>query len=249
MPTASISADTDSGEVPLAVSFDGTGSTDDGSIAWYEWFTGDSATLCEPLYRDSLVDYTYNTVGNYKAELVVHDNHGNIDKDTMTIQVVPTDEDVWLSLWVHDTYRGDSTGRLKWVVLIDADTVWQQDIAGDSGWIHIAENINTEVGASDSVTLTIKVACLQSESNMLSFTQFWIDDVAVFWGTVLNPDFESGRDNWTFNSGGTGFYGSGYSWALSAETRSGNRAYCLRTGANVSANAWVQISQKIDIVD
>lgn len=69
-PVAAFVVDTASGEVPLAVAFDGSSSTDsDGSIADYSWDFGDGSSGA-----GQLVSHTYSTVGSYSATLTVTDN-------------------------------------------------------------------------------------------------------------------------------------------------------------------------------
>jgi glucose/arabinose dehydrogenase len=77
-PIARATANPTSGAVPLAVSFDGTGSTDpEGSTLTYEWdLDGDGAfddsTSSQPTY-------TYNTAGNYQVGLRITDGQGASD--------------------------------------------------------------------------------------------------------------------------------------------------------------------------
>ena len=77
-PIARATANPTSGAVPLAVSFDGTGSSDpEGSTLTYEWdLDGDGAfddsTSSQPTY-------TYNTAGNYQVGLRVTDGQGASD--------------------------------------------------------------------------------------------------------------------------------------------------------------------------
>ena len=82
-PSAIISAEPASGEVPLTVEFDGSGSVDpDNDIIQYEWdfendgtvdSTGDSAT------------HTYNEVGDYEVSLTVTDSAGNENETTTEV--------------------------------------------------------------------------------------------------------------------------------------------------------------------
>ncbi len=70
-----------SGFVPLAVSFDGSGSYDpDGTIVSYAWNFGDGATA--PGIAPS---HTYTTPGTYSARLTVTDNQGASASTTVTI--------------------------------------------------------------------------------------------------------------------------------------------------------------------
>jgi hypothetical protein len=79
-PVASATATPASGTAPLAVAFDGRGSSDpDGSIASYAWSFGDGATASGPT-----ADHTYQT-GSYTARLTVTDNQGATHSVTLSI--------------------------------------------------------------------------------------------------------------------------------------------------------------------
>ena len=78
-PTASFTTSANN----LAVSFDGTGSTDtDGTIAGYAWDFGDNATG-----TGSKPNHTYSAPGSYTVKLTVTDNSGATDTATKTLQV------------------------------------------------------------------------------------------------------------------------------------------------------------------
>ncbi len=84
-PVAMVSANPQSGEAPLLVSFSSAGSNDpDGSIASYSWSFGDgnSATDANP-------SHTYNAAGNYDAVLTVTDNLGATANASVNISVSP----------------------------------------------------------------------------------------------------------------------------------------------------------------
>ncbi|WP_082591062.1 PKD domain-containing protein [Sediminicola sp. YIK13] len=75
-----------SGDAPLSVDFDGSGSNDpeDGTVLSYDWDYGDgvgTSALADP------PPYTYNTTGTYNAILTVTDSGGLQDTDNVTIQV------------------------------------------------------------------------------------------------------------------------------------------------------------------
>jgi len=71
-PVASATASPASGPAPLAVSFNGTASSDpDGTIVSYAWNFGDGATG-----SGATSSHTYNSAGNYSATLTVTDNGG-----------------------------------------------------------------------------------------------------------------------------------------------------------------------------
>ncbi len=73
------------GEAPFAVTFDGSGSTDDGSISAYQWDFGDGS----PIATDATVTHTFDTVGEYIVTLQVTDDLGvvNTNTDINTIRI------------------------------------------------------------------------------------------------------------------------------------------------------------------
>jgi PKD repeat protein len=86
-PTAAATATPTTGNAPLTVNFDGTGSTDPdpGDTLTYAWdLDGDGAfddsTATQPTY-------TYTASGSYNASLRVTDSHGAPDTDSVTITV------------------------------------------------------------------------------------------------------------------------------------------------------------------
>jgi PKD repeat protein len=84
-PTALVAADPVSGEVPLTVTFDGSGSSDpDGDALNYSWDFGDGT-------QDSGVTltHTYPSEGTYVASLTVDDGRGASDTDTVIVIVEP----------------------------------------------------------------------------------------------------------------------------------------------------------------
>jgi len=93
VPTAKLSVDKSSGELPLTVSFDASQSSDpDGSLVSYEWdFDGDglfNEAGAETLaFNDPLpAAFTYLQAGNFEAALRVTDNDGAADTAVRTIR-------------------------------------------------------------------------------------------------------------------------------------------------------------------
>ena len=84
-PTASASANQTSGMSPLAVTFDGSGSTDPNSedTLTHRWDFGDGS----PSVTGALVTHSYATDGPYTATLTVNDGKGSADSDTVEITV------------------------------------------------------------------------------------------------------------------------------------------------------------------
>jgi PKD repeat protein len=84
---AELSANVSSGEVPLTVSFDASGSTyKEGNIVSYEIDFGDGS---DPYVGDATVTYKYSAVGTYTVTLTVVGDDGSKDTDSMQIVVRP----------------------------------------------------------------------------------------------------------------------------------------------------------------
>ncbi|HVG21011.1 MAG TPA: glycoside hydrolase family 44 protein [Blastocatellia bacterium] len=84
-PSALASATPSSGVAPLAVAFDGSGSSDpDGVIVSHAWDFGDAAAG-----SGAAVDHTYSNPGTYSARLTVTDDRGMTASSTVTVIVDP----------------------------------------------------------------------------------------------------------------------------------------------------------------
>ena len=82
-PSASFTTSPTSGQAPLAVSFNASGSSDsDGSIASYAWSFGDGGSS-----SGVTANHTYNSAGTYTAQLTVTDNDGGTDATSRSIFV------------------------------------------------------------------------------------------------------------------------------------------------------------------
>ena len=81
-PTAAIQADKTSGEAPLSVRFEGSGTDADGSIVSYSWAFGDGSSA-----SDRIVEHTYGYAGTYEAALTVVDDLGGQATATKIIEV------------------------------------------------------------------------------------------------------------------------------------------------------------------
>lgn len=85
-PSADIDANPTSGEAPLEVSFDASGSSDpDGKIESYYWDLGDGSTSGQESGT-----YTYSDQGEYTVTLTVTDDGGATDTASVTISVSPS---------------------------------------------------------------------------------------------------------------------------------------------------------------
>lgn len=87
-PKAVISATPISGVAPLEVTFNGSGSTDDNSIASYSWNLKNGSNANTANFK-----YTYTEAGNYDVELTVKDENGLTSTASVIITVSePTNE-------------------------------------------------------------------------------------------------------------------------------------------------------------
>lgn len=87
-PIAAFSFSPQTGNVPLTVSFDASGSTDtDGTIESYQWTFGDggTGTGLKP-------SHTYNSEGNYTVNLTVTDNDGLTGTASKTLYAEPPNQ-------------------------------------------------------------------------------------------------------------------------------------------------------------
>ena len=82
-PVAVGSATPLSGDVPLEVSFNGNGSTDDVGIVAYSWDFGDGSGLVST----AAPSHTYTALGAYSATLTVTDSEGLSDSTSLEISV------------------------------------------------------------------------------------------------------------------------------------------------------------------
>ena len=109
-PTAMATATPSSGVAPLAVSFDGTGSSDpDGDVLSFSWSFGDGNAA-----TGSTVSHNYATAGTYTATLTVDDGNGGSDVASVSISVdadsPPEPEPVLavdISFWSGNLTDGD----------------------------------------------------------------------------------------------------------------------------------------------
>ncbi len=82
-PQAAFQAVPESGEAPLAVAFDASGSSDpDGQVVAYAWEFGDSGSG-----TGASVQHTFDTAGTYTVTLTVTDDDGATDVATAEISV------------------------------------------------------------------------------------------------------------------------------------------------------------------
>jgi PKD repeat protein len=139
-PTASFTANPTSGEPPLNVSFDATGSSDpDGTVAFYSWAFGDSTTG-----SGATTTHTYVAEGTFTVTLTVTDDAGAAASATTTITVTATanqppdppvpsspldgDSDVSLTPVLQSgdfiDPEGDAHAQSQWQISDTSDFAW-----------------------------------------------------------------------------------------------------------------------------
>ncbi|MFW5844964.1 MAG: PKD domain-containing protein, partial [Planctomycetota bacterium] len=173
-PTADVVADVTAGDAPLAVSFDGSASSDsDGSIASYSWDFDDDGTEDA---TGATVDHTYTDAGSYVARLTVTDDGGLSDDATVQITVAesapgnraptasinqPDDGDTF-GLGTEINFRGGGNDP-------DGDSLsWSWDFDGDGTEDSDRRRPNytyTAVGTFE-VTLTVSDGDLESTDSI-----------------------------------------------------------------------------------
>ncbi|MHC4090033.1 MAG: PKD domain-containing protein, partial [Planctomycetota bacterium] len=96
-PIVRISAEPLTGDAPLTVSFDGSGSTDwEGNtetLTSYEWSFGDPTSGVGNTAEDVTATHTYENEGEYTAELTVEDDENNVGKRSVLITVTAPEGD------------------------------------------------------------------------------------------------------------------------------------------------------------
>ena len=258
LPVADGQISTDSGDVPLTVTMKDEASSDPlGTISWYEWDLGMGSADVERVRAES-TQYTYTAIGQYHPRFYIYGSTGIPDYDQFTVKAVPAGADqskFWLSFWYLDSYRENTLSNyLEAQVLVDNDTVWSQNLKGDSVWQHIVLDVTTEVGASDSVTLEMRMVLKSNSGGAYDDIHTFWDDV---WGwnlTVRNGDFETDAianntapTYWTAGYSGSGYFGW---YQATSEIVSGQMSWLMKTSEKGygQTNHYVYIRQKIDVV-
>ncbi len=90
-PNVTASATPTAGTAPLDVVFTVNASDSDGFIAAYSWTFGDGATS-----NEAAPTHTYQSSGNYTAQLTVTDNYGATANTTIQISVAPVTSEIVL---------------------------------------------------------------------------------------------------------------------------------------------------------
>lgn len=256
LPVAAIVADQSSGNPPLTVKFTATGSTGGaGGVKAFYWDFGDSCgtdNRARVSTHNDTVSHTYTEIGKYYVELMVTDSMGIPDWAYQEIDVQPASGE-WFSAWVHNRWYLNKPGYYKSQILLDDWVIWEDDLAGNNAWEHVIVDVSdTFAIKEDSITITFRLLCTRDTS---SLWQVWsyIDDIAVYGGTVLNGNFETGT--WIGNAYGrtdgswVGSYSGSNFWVQDGNLLCrGLRAYLLCRGFNPHTSGnYGQVIQRIGV--
>jgi len=154
-PSALLTASVTTGTGPLAVTFDGAQSTDDGHVAFWYWDFGDGNT--DQSGSLSSVTHVYQTPGTYAARLTVVDNSGLSASTSVVVAVTsavaqPGVQIVGMSL--KQTKRGVSANALV-------------NVTGPNGEVIRGAKVQVTWGGVVSKVLTKKAAA-SGTANFLS---------------------------------------------------------------------------------
>ena len=164
-PTAVATAMPDNGDAPLAVSFDGSGSSDvDGTIVSYDWDFGDPASGPANTATGVTASHTYTTGGTYTATLTVTDNTSLTGTDQVTITAF-SDTEMVVSVarlqYDNSTTRDRGVVKLK-ALLNDNDTAGdlRHSLLNDTVTVHVQDAVAAAGGPGGfDVTLNL-TGCL-----------------------------------------------------------------------------------------
>ena len=145
-PVAAMSATPMSGTVPLLVDFDASASFDmDGTITAYYWDFGDGNTG-----TGQTTQHTYTTVGTFEAVVMVLDNDGLNDFDTLYIQVdsVAASQDILMVVANAGNLNGSDTEvknlleGLGYTVIPASDELVQTSDATGKAMVYLSGTAN-----------------------------------------------------------------------------------------------------------
>lgn len=185
-PAAALSGPA-SGDVNQTLTFDASGSSDDGTIGGYEWdFDGDGTV--DDITTDPTVTHSYQTGGNFTASVTPFDTYGNGDTATMAVQITAPNEPPVAAIDGPDTAVENATIRLDAGDSTDDGTItgYRWDVDGDGtidnttseaslahtyaepGTYEPAVTVVDDGGITDTANTTIEVGADEAPTASLS---------------------------------------------------------------------------------
>ncbi|MEM8486621.1 MAG: PKD domain-containing protein [Bacteroidota bacterium] len=209
-PTAAFSATQVAGT--LEVNFDGSTSSDDGSIAAWDWDFGDGNTGA-----GETISHTYATAGTYSVTLTVTDDLGATGSLTTDVEVTNGDPvAAFTSTQTAGTLDVDFDGSAS--TDDGSITAWDWDFGdgnssagetvshtyGASGTYTVVLTVTDNVGATGSTSVDVEVT--ENQLPVASFTATQVAGTfdADFDGSASSDDGSITDWDWDFGDGNTG---------------------------------------------
>ena len=151
------------------------------------WVTGPEQNLVfDQPGRILMKAQTFNRLGLY-------------DETLTPIEIYPEKPYV-LTAKVMDSYRGEMTGKYEKRILINGQTAWSDDVAGDENWQHITISIDDYIDPADpDVDIKFVLHALSDVAiDEIVEIRLTIDDVHVFGGQVGNGTMEA-ASGWRYD--------------------------------------------------
>lgn len=195
LPVAVIGSDITEGTAPLTIHFNSAKSNDreGGKITWVQWRFG-NGDYSGNESREFHPQYTFNEPGKYIITLTVFNSYGIPSATTMqTITVKPSQGHFILSCWIKDSYNGNSQQKYLKQILLDDKIIWEDDVSGDEGWMHVIKNLDNMLHKGEKHRIAFKVICpggITDPHNDIVELLAWIDDFFVFNTSMSNSGFE-----------------------------------------------------------
>ncbi len=163
-----LSASPSSGGAPLNVSFTGSGSDSDGTIAQYEFDFGDGSSK---VYSSTAgTTHTYNTVGTYCAKLRVKDddgawstNTGNCPGGTCTQTITVTGDGSIISFSPSSftfsaTEGGSNPANQTLEIWNSGSGTLDWSVSDNAAWLTLSPASGSSTGEHDNVTLSVNIS-------------------------------------------------------------------------------------------
>ena len=243
LPIARAQIDPSFGKAPLATALDSSQSSDPvGMVVGTTWDPGDGSEVA----AGRTAAHEYMAPGRYLVRATVREELGALASTFVPVAVAPTEPSYLLDFWVKDSYSGPLEQFYLKQAFVDGQLVWQDDVAGDEGWMHVSQDVTDIVSGTDRADVTLRVQNVNAVANqeLIELDVLW-DDVALFGGSVVGGDFE-GSVAWSFAE-------SGASWSgrpSSMEPHSGDWAYWIGYpyATACPAGAYAEITQSVLLV-